>query len=256
MISLDSYDLLQVRRRLPKCVVKALQTKDVKAFVAGGFIRGNVAKEPLSDVDLFVPNEDMANKLVSLIREGQEERFKCSKTENAITLYDLNGILLPIQVITRWYFEEPEALVSSFDFTVCQAAVWWTSTGYDEVNKKSIGTWLSLTSNRFYQDLASKRLKYTSRTPLRDGEAGGSLLRVLKYYRRGYTIPITDMGLVIARLVKGIDLSRYEDPVGTLFGNEERLALVFRGLLREVDPLVDPDHIVKEEGEEEGINGG
>lgn len=111
-------------------------------------------------------------------------------------------------------------------------------------------------SDTFYQDLAAKRLVYTSRTPLRDGEAGGSLLRVLKYYRRGYTIPITDLGLVVARLVKGIDLSRYEDPMVSLFGNEEKLAMVFRGLLREVDPLIDPDHIIKEEGEEEAVTNG
>lgn len=254
MNQLDPYDLLMVRRRLPKVVVRALQSKDVKAFVAGGFIRGNVAHEPLSDVDLFVPNKEMADKVVNLVREKQHDRFNYVESENAITLYDYEGSLPPIQLITRWYYDQPDPLIQAFDFTVCQAVVWWEGS----VNEKGmpIGNWYSKISDTFYQDLASKRLRYTSRTPLRDGEAGGSLLRVLKYYRRGYTIPITDMGLVIARLVKGIDLSRYEDPIATVFGNEEKLAGIFRGLLREVDPLIDPDHIIKEDGEEEVVNGG
>ena len=251
MSKLNQYDLLLIRRRLPKLVIKALQSKGIKAFVAGGFIRSNVAHEICTDVDLFVPTIEMADQLVNSIRAGKEhDRFNYVKTENAITLYDTFKALPPIQVITRWFFDKPEDLVTAFDFTVCQAAVWWEGDVTEE--GKPFGNWLSLVSDTFYQDLAAKRLVYTSRTPLRDGEAGGSLLRVLKYYRRGYTIPITDLGLVLARICKGIK----EDQWGDLYKNEELLGRVFGGLLREVDPLVDPDHIIKEEGEEEAVTNG
>lgn len=245
MDKLNQYDLLLVRRRLPKCVVKTLQTKDVKAFVAGGFIRSNVAHEVCTDVDLFVPDKEMANKLVHHIREGKEhDRFNYVETENAITLYDTTRVLPPIQVITRWFFNEPTKLIECFDFTICQAVVWWEGSVTEE--GKPYGNWCSLASSSFYQDLAAKRLVYTSRTPLRDGEAGGSILRVLKYYRRGYTIPIKDLGLVIARLTMGIHRDRWD----ALLQDEEMLGKVFGGLLREVDPLIDPDHIIKDEEEE------
>ncbi|KKK50630.1 hypothetical protein LCGC14_3123090 [marine sediment metagenome] len=62
------------------------------------------------------------------------------------------------------------------------------------------------------------------------------MLRVLKFYQRGYRIPLDSLGAVIARCVTGIDFEKIDS-------TEENYAFVLTGLLREVDPLVDPEHI-------------
>src|SRR3546814_19740900 len=104
---------------------------------------------------------------------------------------------------------------SSDLFTVCQAAVWRTPDGH----------WCSTCSDRFYVDLAARWLVYTS--PVRDEEAGGSMLRVIKYVKRGYSIQVDSLGRVIDRIVSAVDEDRARD-VGR--------SVVIAGLLREVDP--------------------
>src|SRR3546814_3214275 len=89
---------------------------------------------------------------------------------------------MTIQFITRWTFPRAADLWASFDFTVCQAAVWRTPDGH----------WCSTCIDRFYVDLAARRLVYTS--PVRDEEASGSMLRVIKYVKRGYSIQVDSLG--------------------------------------------------------------
>jgi hypothetical protein len=103
--------------------------------------------------------------------------------------------------------------------------------------------WRSVSDSRFYSDLAAKRLVYTM--PQRNEDAGGSMLRVLKYYQRGYRIPIDSLGSVMARLMMGVryraieenDEKRWHEPLEIKLGEE------ITRLLREVDPDIDPKHI-------------
>src|SRR3546814_14358866 len=88
-------------------------------------------------------------------------------TDNAVTL--LTSDRMTVQFITRWTFDNAADLVASFDFTVCQAAIW----------RNRLGEWKSLISNSFYIDLAGRRLVYTP--PEREEEAGGSPLRITTY---------------------------------------------------------------------------
>jgi hypothetical protein len=83
--------------------------------------------------------------------------------------------------------------------------------------------------------LAAKRLVY--RSPIRNEDAGGSMLRVLKYYQKGYRIPLNSLGSVIARIVKAIDFEKVDAK------NEFQVGKIVTGLLREVDPDIDPLHI-------------
>lgn len=231
MTELDKMDVFLVNRRLPSNVIKSLKAMN-GVYLAGGFIRSVIAHEEPSDIDLFVPNITVANMLaVNLVRyRPRHQEVTEIRTNNAITLY---GGKLPIQIITRWTYETPQDLVASFDFTVCQATLW-----YETIN--TVGRWHSLCSGRFYTDLASKRLVYTA--PKRIEEAGGSLLRVLKYQRRGYTIPLNDLGKVVARLHLGVDQEAFKRHLDHMT-EEEALGFVYSGLLREVDPLLDPDSI-------------
>jgi len=134
-----------------------------------------------------------------------------------------------VQVIHRWTYDVAEDLVQSFDFTIAKAAVW-----FDPV----VG-WNSMCDETFYPDLAAKRLTYTS--PQRNEDAGGSMLRVLKYYQRGYRIPLDSLGAVIARLMSGVEFDKIRE--GREETQEKQLAKVVTGLLREVDPNLDPSHI-------------
>src|SRR5205823_1616619 len=78
------------------------------------------------------------------------------------------------------------------------------------------------------------RLVY--RRPKRNEDAGGSMLRVLKYYAKGYRIPLDSMGAVIARMMMGVEWDKIRN-------SEDQLAEIVTGLLREVDPSIDPSHV-------------
>lgn len=216
MNELNVMDLTWAVRRLPESVRDILKTTGPMIFLAGGYVRAVVAGERVSDIDLFAPSRTDAEEAAKLLA-GDEG--KVHETDNAFTVFTRP---VATQFIHRWTFGSPADAIASFDFTIAQAAIWWSGE-----------RWSSCCANRFYADLAAKRLVYTS--PLRNEDAGGSMLRVLKFYQRGYRIPLDSLGAVISRLCQGVN--------GLRQGDEPWLAKVLTGLLREVDPLVDPDHI-------------
>jgi hypothetical protein len=222
-MKLDNYDLQFAANRLPVSVKKIMQTPEWKnnLFVGGGYLRSVVSGEPINDVDIFVKSKKDAELLAySLCRQKED----IVKTDNA---YTIKG-KLPIQIIHRWIFEKPEDVSNSFDFTICCAVIYFD----DKFD--------SYCDDRFYIDIASKRLVY--RSPIRNEDAGGSMLRVLKYYQKGYRIPLDSLGGVISRLVFGLDTSKVSISDNSEF-NQHHVTKVITGLLREVDPNVDPNHI-------------
>ena len=231
MRELEYHDLSWCLRRAPKKVLELMRRQGKNVVVAGGYIRARVANERPSDIDLFTPTPELAKALAKEFA-GQAELVE---TNNAYTI-PARG--LTVQFIHRWSHPEPTDLLCSFDFTIACAAFWWeaelwnSTSGSPPTDK---GSWKSLCDERFYSDLAGKRLRYLA--PHRSEDAGGSLLRVLKFYDRGYRIPLDSLGAVCSRLMQGVDLSK---------GNvqdEKWLAKILTGLLREVDPNVDPTHL-------------
>jgi hypothetical protein len=198
-------------------------------FLAGGYIRACVANEPVADIDLFAPDEERAS-LYARVLAGDE---KISKSKNAFT-FRIKGFDTPIQVIHRWTFAKPEEVIESFDFTVAKAMVWCSSGSVDHTRK-----WESLIHDDFYSDLAAKRLVYTS--PIRNEDAGGSVLRLLKFYSKGYRTPLDSLAAVIARLVVQGVVEEGLSKLGPT--REEAMTVALTGLLHEVDPLLDPEHI-------------
>jgi len=244
MRELSWHDLNWCLRRSPKCLLELLKERSGKVFVGGGFIRACIANETVSDIDLFVSSKDeawgMAQFLMAKLALKQPRLWK---TDNAFTIH---GAGLPIQIIHRWTYTSPEQLMNSFDFTIAMAGFWWEQTtdiskiaGAAEKKEPTPGKWRSICDDRFYEDLAAKRLRYTS--PIRNEDAGGSLLRVLKFYQRGYRIPLDSFGAVIARLQMGVIPEALHGARGE--SEEQRLATVLTGLLREVDPNAPEDHI-------------
>jgi len=221
MPELSIHDLLFCVRRLPFHVRELVKSRPSALFVAGGFIRACVANEQVSDIDIMTPSKDVAAAAALELSKACGDT-KIHQSDNAYTV-KLKPI--PAQFVHRWTFDTPEAAIDSFDFTIARSAIWWNG----EV-------WCSCCDPDFYADLAAKRLVY--RSPTRIEEAGGSMLRVLKFYQRGYRIPLPDLAAVIARLMHSVEFS---NPIHLV--DEPTSAKIITGLLREVDPLIDPDHI-------------
>lgn len=238
MRELTRTDLAFVVSRIPKDIRELIQ-KYPSLRVAGGFIRATIAREKVSDIDLFGPDKTtlkMAAQDIALSRKG-----KTHETKNAITV--LAYPRKPAQFITRWCFDSTEKLIESFDYTIAQAAI---GTQIDGETGKSL--WYGLCSDEFYPDLAARRLVYTA--PQRDEDAGGSMMRLRKFLSRGYTIQAQSMAAVIARLMMGVSINGLER---LACGEEEWTARVICGLLREVDPLAIIDGLeVIDEHEIEG----
>lgn len=234
-MELTANDLRYVVTRLPRDVRDLLTQNPNKLFLGGGFIRATIAGEAPSDIDLFGPDKAFLDA-VSTLLASRREGCKIHRTKNAITL--LSHDRLPVQFITRWTFESAADLVASFDFTVCQAAICRGGKG------QSNDPWHSAVGEGFYVDLAGRRLVYTN--PIREEEAGGSMLRVIKYVKRGYSIQVSSLGQVIARLADKVD---YKASMGRVDTGQ-----VIAGMLREVDPLlvVDGLDVVDDHEPEDG----
>lgn len=230
---LSKHDLRYVVQRLPRDIRELLTQFPRRLYVGGGFVRATIAGEVPSDIDMFGDDKDWLLSVAHALL-AKRPGAKLHQTKNAITI--ITPDRLAVQFITRWTFSKPRDLIDSFDFTVCQAAIW-------RHGSQSNDMWCSAVGDHFYQDLAARRLTYT--WPKREEEAGGSMLRVLKYVKRGYSIQVGSLGGVISRLA--------EHPVTV--GHVDKSAVI-TSLLREVDPLlvVDGFEIVDDhepiEGEE------
>jgi hypothetical protein len=234
--TLSWHDLQWCLRRAPRPLLELLKRHGSKVMVAGGYIRSCISNEHINDIDVFTSSEEQSKALALELVEGDEKRMK--RTPNC---YFVLGFRTHIQFIHRWTFTDPAACILSFDFTIARAAFWWEKkmvpapTDENAAAERDDGAWKTAADPRFYQDLAAKRLIYCS--PVRIEEAGGSMLRVLKFYQRGFRIPLDSLGKVIARLVGGVN----EDSYATR--DEAQMGKVLSGLLREVDPNIDPSHI-------------
>lgn len=205
---------------------------DNRLMVAGGFVRSIISGEMVNDIDLFGPSvttlRDVAGRL------GDKWSIEPIETKNAITIAAPGR--KTVQFITRWLFSDPDAVINSFDFTIAQAALFTDQSG----------EWNSRCSDRFYPDLAAKRLVYTS--PVRNEDAGGSMLRVQKFVGRGYHISPANLALCMARLAERV---RWDHPI---VSDEMGKARVFTSLLRQVDPLLAIDGVEIAEDEQVRIS--
>lgn len=217
--SLTTTDLHFVCSRVPRDVRDLAKERDLR--IAGGYIRAVIAGEKPSDIDMFGSSKEQlteAAKDLALKRRG-----RVHETDNALTV--LAPPRYPVQFITRWVHENPADLLRSFDFSIAQTVLWF-----------NLGAWRSMVGERFYSDLAAKRLYYTA--PERNEDAGGSLMRMIKFTKRGYNIQAPSIAAVIVRLLRGV---REDSPFWE--ASEAQRADVLTGLIREVDPLLVVDGV-------------
>jgi len=241
MQTLTPQDLNFVLSRCPRDILKLLKQNPDKLFLAGGFIRSTISGEKVSDIDLFGTGKDDLLRIAKDLTLERKGRYFC--TDNAITV--LSPPRFPVQFITRWLFIDPQRLVESFDFTVCQAVIWAekniiSAQGVGEPEKE-VFKFYSLVSDTFYADLAARRLVYTF--PKREEEAGGSFMRVIKMVKRGYNVQAPTLAGVMARIMSKVSLDKEMrlNSSGTM--DEKWIAQVVTGLLRQVDPLTVVDGV-------------
>jgi len=243
-ISLEQQDLIWCLRRLPLRVRNLLKNNPLQLAVGGGFIRSCVANERVNDIDLFICKEIAADNVkaaaLSYAVEMANGKAKVITTDNAVTAATRP---FATQIITRWTFKSPVEVIESFDFTISKAIIYNSGEAHND-------GWVGFADSCFYSDLAAKRLVYTQ--PERNEDAGGSILRVLKFYQRGYRIPLDSMGAVVARLMMGVKMDKVTAGDGRI--NEPQLAKILTGLLREVDPNIDPLHIAHLPSTEETLD--
>lgn len=230
-MNLTENDVKFVVSRLPADVRSLIIASNGRICVAGGFIRAVIANEEPSDVDLFGDDAAYLRTKASQIAIGRDAA-RMHTSPNAVSV--ISPERLTVQFITRWVYSRNEDVINSFDFTVCAVAIWYKD-----------GAWQSACTDRFYQDLAARRLHYTS--PVRDEEVGGSMLRVIKYLKRGYVIQVDSLGAVIGRIVEHVKSRTDTDT------KSEDIQLVVTGLLREVDPGVSMNEVIVAGAEHEGL---
>lgn len=185
MNNLNPHQVKDLVALLPETVQSQLILYGPVACVAGGFILSNLTDKLVNDIDIFTTNKATALEITKALvgKAGYVE------TKNAFTI--ITAEKPTIQIIHRWTFAHPTEVIASFDFTISSAAFWYESEG-----------WTSACHPTFYSDMFSKRLVYTS--PIREELTGGSLLRVLKFCKRGYEISAESLAGVVARTVQNI----------------------------------------------------
>lgn len=154
--------------------------------LAGGFVRDTLVGARPLDLDVFwsaniaIPNEWV-----------QRHGIRVTRLAWLITDWAYDGWDIPIQTIRVQ--TTPLEHLATFDFTVCQAGIW-----HDR------GTWYSTCHEKFYEDLAAKRLRLTS--PAAANPRNG-LRRALKLAARGYTADNELLAALAAAAVMGTPLA-------------------------------------------------
>lgn len=141
------------------------------SFIAGGALTSAFTGQPINDVDLYFKSQ---RAFCEAVERAYDEGMWCvSATDRAVTFAHGSAI---VQLMHFDYFASPDAVFDAFDFTVCMAA-------YDVDAKAFVfhDDFLKHASQRFLRFHSGTRYPF------------GSLLRVLKYQSRGYTIGKGDL---------------------------------------------------------------
>jgi len=145
--------------------------KEFHLILAGGFIRDAIAGIRPNDIDLWCNSDD---------RCSMAAMSYVARIGGDIGWGDFAGTVtkpehFPVAFIYARPYATPEALIDSFDYSVCRAAIWFNG-----------DFWESMVDVGFKQDVAGRRLSY------RDGrreEVNRDLVvqRLYKLIRKGYT---------------------------------------------------------------------
>lgn len=194
-------DVKRVVLALPPDLKAVLTNAKGRLFLCGGFIRDTVMDGKPKDADIFGQSADEV-KAAGLTQGGMwgvRRKTKPKPTVYSITWsegwtdYDDDGdgeadraeSEVPVQFIYTWPVSNAWTAIKRMDFTMCQAAIWY-----------SRGKWRSVCTKDFYPDVKDRRLRYT--WPEREGTAGRSLVRATNFVARGWWFPADEIAALVA----------------------------------------------------------
>jgi len=152
------------------------------AWLGGGFLRAMIAGEDEldGDIDFFFGTEDGFNKMLDMIKYptsiyGAEKAFSYYSIPeyenlNKLRIVDCESVVEfrpNIQLVRLFWFDSPEHVIDSFDFTVCQfitdgKTLWYNPQAFEDIKTKTI---------RFHREMS---------------DSIAVLNRILKYQSKGY----------------------------------------------------------------------
>lgn len=203
--------------------IMEIQSYRGKVFVAGGVIRSTYEGGVPADIDVFTTDNSVetAIKHELCLRKHVTKKRGIYTTDHALTLQQYSPA---IQLISRWHFRSPVKVSEAFDFTCCTAVMW----------VRPNGDWAGIADVNFEDDIGKRLLRWTNP---KDAEIGGTLLRVLKYSRKGYNIIPEEFAKILAAYNKATASEFWKKTGGDcachLLENPTEMAK----LMREVDPL-------------------
>lgn len=164
---------------LAKALKRVPEVRPGGPWIAGGAVRRTIMKQDLeSDFDFFFIDEAQKDQFVDQLVNEFGAALKSQNETNALYILPSQMVgeedpktYLPemkIQVINFRYFQSPEELIDSFDYTICQFAY-----NGEELIMGEFSLW----------DAAKKVL-----VPHKLSFATSSLRRMLKYTKQGFTI--------------------------------------------------------------------
>lgn len=197
--------------------VMQIESYRSRVFIAGGVIRSAYESTPVSDIDIFTADDctHLQMKHELCLRKPVKKKRGIYTTDHALTLQQYAPA---VQLITRWHFRDPIAVLNAFDFTCCSAVMW----------VRPNGNWTGVADINFEDDIGNRLLRWTNP---KDAEIGGTLLRVLKYSRKGYNIIPEEFAKILAAYNQKV-VSDCHGGYGYLTDPKE-----MAGPMREVDPL-------------------
>lgn len=177
-------------------------------LIAGGFCRDTLTNEPPKDIDLFARSAQGMKDAV--FHFDWTHKYTMKHTLNAETFKPHEEFdAVPVQFITRVYYDNHEETIKSFDFSVCQVGVYFD---------KLAGKWVGICTEEFLEDLPAFRCRYTA--PTRDEDPGASVLRMIRLTARGFHFSEGEVAKVVGRFVAALE----NDPTPREFPEPEASA--------------------------------
>lgn len=138
-------------------------------WIAGGALRRIVmGVDELSDFDIFFASETQKDKWIKGIKESFTVVSEQKNEFNTCLVIEFNEKKIVLQAVHIKYFENPSAVIDSFDFTICQYVSDGTILGVGEYTLWDTGRKRLVVHNISY------------------GVA--SLRRIIKYAKQGFYV--------------------------------------------------------------------
>jgi hypothetical protein len=200
-----------ITRQLPEDVTNLLRHIGSGICVAGGFCRDAFLGDCPKDVDIFGTSAEVVEEAIDWFSwhcKEYDERVVTANSRTFKPAYDHE--VQPVQFVERCFYPTHEELIESFDWSVCQCAVYWC--GWER--------WEGIATKAFGEDIQAGRLHYTA--PERDEDPGASILRMMKLTQRGFKPTEDSIARCIGRFAS--ELNKQETHLDDAFDRDMKPA--------------------------------